>query len=222
MRRVPDDPKDWGALLQTLKCHGSRIDAVAFSLDGKQLASGSRDGTVKIWNVDSGGTQTSEACSGRIKAVALSPDGKQLVSVSECNTVCISDVETGIVQIFLTPYSILASLISYVGSPEPIAISLNGRSLAYAEQGWIIRVYDIKTKHEQTLKGWPGPVTIMAFSFDGKQLALAWINTISIWDVDSGTVLQTFEGHASEITAIAFSRYGKQLASGMIDGEIAI
>jgi len=201
----------------------------------------------------------------RIDAVAFSPDGKQLVSVSEYNIVHISDVETGMVQILLTPYSILASLVSYMGSPEPIAISLDGRSLAYAEQGWTIRVYDIKTKHEQTLEGWPGPVAIVAFSSDGEQLALAWINTISIWDtdkgavlrtlevplkaddsdsltfsfngtqlalarnntirildVDSGTVLQTFEGHASEITAIAFSRDGKQLASGMIDGEIAI
>ncbi|SLM38544.1 prolyl oligopeptidase [Lasallia pustulata] len=85
-----------GATLQTLEGHLDRVNTVAFSPDGKQLASGSDDMTVWIWDAATGATlQTLEGHSDWIKAVAFSPDGKQLASGSGDKTVRIWDAATG-------------------------------------------------------------------------------------------------------------------------------
>ncbi|KAA6414974.1 MAG: hypothetical protein FRX48_01725 [Lasallia pustulata] len=205
-----------GATLQTLEGHSGRVYAVAFSPDGKQLASGSGDMTVWIWDAATGATlQTLEGHSGRVHAVAFSPDGKQLASGSGDMTVRIWDAATG---------ATLQTLEGHSGRVHAVAFSPDGKQLASGSGDMTVRIWDAATGATlQTLEGHSGQVHAVAFSPDGKQLASGSGDmTVRIWDAAPGATLQTLEGHSRQVHAVAFSPDGKQLASGSGDMTVRI
>jgi WD40 repeat protein len=83
LRKLPQMEDSWASLMQTLAGHSSWVNAVAFSPDGKQIASGSYDETIKLWDARTGDLQkTLAGHSSWVTAVAFSPDGKQIASGS--------------------------------------------------------------------------------------------------------------------------------------------
>ncbi|MCJ1280582.1 hypothetical protein MMC21_008411, partial [Puttea exsequens] len=83
-------------LQQTLQGHTGSVETIAFSPDGKRLASGSLDGTIKLWDAASGQLQqTLQGHTGSVRTIAFSPDGKQLASGSDDETIKLWDAESG-------------------------------------------------------------------------------------------------------------------------------
>jgi WD40 repeat protein len=201
--------------------HSNGVGSVAFSPDGKTLASGSADHTIKLWDVTSGTElRTLIGHSETVTSVAFSPDGKILASGSFDHMVKLWDVSTG------TPLRTLT-----VGHPYPvtsIAFSQDGKTLVSGSYDSTVTIWEVSTGRAlRTLmieQGHPNVLSV-AFSPDGKTLASGSSDsTVRIWEVSTGTELRTLivgHGHAN-VNSVAFSPDGKTLASGSSDSTVSI
>ena len=91
-KTLPRMEDSWDSLIQTLTGHSDSVQAVAFSPDGKQIASGSIDQTIKLWDAATGDLRkTLTGHSNSVEAIAFSPDGKQIASGSSDRTIKLWD-----------------------------------------------------------------------------------------------------------------------------------
>jgi WD40 repeat protein len=153
-----------GSARRTLEGHSGRVTAVAFSLDSRLLASGSGDGTVRLWDpVTEAVCRTLEGHFGWVRAVAFSPDGRLLASGSGDKTVRLWDPTTGAVRRTLEGHSDVVSAVAF--SPD-------GRLVASGSADKTVRLWDLATGTVcRTLEGHSDVVLAVAFSSDGRLLA---------------------------------------------------
>ncbi|MFM6104912.1 MAG: protein kinase domain-containing protein [Sphaerospermopsis kisseleviana] len=201
--------------LQTLTGHSNLVTSVAYSPDGKTLASGG-DKTIKLWAVKTGNLlQTFTGHSYWFGSVAYSPDGQTLASASNDNTIKLWDVKTG---------NLLHTFVGHSNSVWSVAYSPDGQTLASGSRDNTIKLWEVKTGNLlQIFTGHFHWVTSVAYSPDGKTLASASNDTtIKLWEVKTGNLLQIFTGHSHWVTSVAYSPDGQTLASGSGDKTIKI
>ncbi|PSB24622.1 hypothetical protein [Stenomitos frigidus] len=199
-----------------LEGHSSSVLSVSFSPDGKTLATGSDDNTVKLWDVQAGRElQTLKGHSSSVYSVSFSPDGKTLATGSVDNTVKLWDVQAG---------REVQTLKGHSSSVWSVSFSPDGKTLATGSADNTVKLWDVQAGRElQTLKGHSSSVWSVSFSPDGKTLATGSAdNTVKLWDVQAGRELQTLKGHSSSVWSVSFSPDGKTLATGSADNTVKL
>ncbi len=197
-----------------LQGHTNIINSVAYSRDGKYIASGSFDKTIRIWNA---GTKQQIALipqEDSVLSVAYSPDGKRMASGC-INTIRIWDISTG------QQISLLQGHTSYVYS---VAYSPDGKYLASGGMDHTIRIWDIFTGQQVSLlQGHTSEIHSVTYSPDGNYIASSSADhSIRIWSVSTGQQVSMFQGHTSWVFSIAYSPDGDYLASGSMDNSLRI
>lgn len=186
----------------------SSVSSVVFSPDDKRLASGSRNGTVKLWDADSGQLlEMLTTCGGSVNSVAFSPNGNLLALGS--SEVQLWDAES---------CKLLVTLRGHDGCVMSVAFSPDGRQLVSGSYCGGVKLWYIESsKLHATLTGHSGHYPIVkcvSFSPDGEQVASCSQNgSVKLWNSNSGELLAsfTFPGPICLTTSLAFSPDGNKL-----------
>ncbi|MBE9031838.1 TIR domain-containing protein [filamentous cyanobacterium LEGE 11480] len=205
---------------QRLIGHRNVVNQSVFSPNGTILATASRDGIIKLWNVKTGKPiRTFPKQPGwRISmSIAFSPDGKILASnggirsgKSTSRIIQLWDVATG---------KSIRQLGKNLDTIYSLRFSPDGETLATAGYDKTIKLWNFKTGELlRKLEGHTGTIYSISFSPDGKTLASGSADkTIKIWNIETEKSEKTFKGHTGAIRGVAFRHDGKILASASQD-----
>jgi WD40 repeat protein len=196
--------------------HTSCIRKVAFSPDGKILASGSNDRTVRLWDLN--GKPIGQPCVGHndsVTSVTFSPDGKILASGSDDRTVRLWD---------LNGKPIGQPCVGHNDSVTSVTFSPDGKILASGSNDKTIRLWDCKGNAiGKEFVGHKSFVSSIAFSPSGKRiLSGSGDHTICLWELNGSIIGQPIYGHNDFVTSVCFSPDGQTFASSSCDRTIRL
>jgi RNA polymerase sigma factor (sigma-70 family) len=205
-----------GKEMRRFEGHQGWVWGVAFSPDGKTLASCSADGSVRLWEVATGKEQHRFiGHDSQVFWVAFSPDGKVLTSCSQDQTVRLWEAATG---------KELHRLEGHQDKVPGVAFSPDGKTVASASGDRTIRLWDCARGTQlRTFTGHEAGIDFVAFSPDGKTLASGSDDrTVRLWTVATGKELRKLEGHKDQVRHVAFSPDGALVASASHDGTVGL
>jgi WD40 repeat protein len=200
--------------------HDALVGALAFSPDGRTLASGGLDSSLKLWDVQRacGGDPTRELHrqpSG-VTAVSYVKGGTLLVTGHVNRILRVLDVKSGRQTATLRGPEALVNL---------VCLSPDGKRLAVASHDRTIRLFDVERGAQLfVLPGHRRPATSIAFFGDGLHLAtVALDNAVQLWDLEARSALAALWGPAAESFAgVALFGDGDHIAVALADGRIRI
>ncbi|HEU4478873.1 MAG TPA: PQQ-binding-like beta-propeller repeat protein [Pyrinomonadaceae bacterium] len=198
--------------------HDNAVNGIAFSPDGKLIATAGGERTVKLWD-SATGTELRSLVGhyDAVFAVAFSPNGKTIASGSYDGTVKLWDAASGIEIRSLNAHGFGVYAVAFSPDGKIIASGGGEDTRDDQQQPHAIKFWDAATGDLLRSVERESQVRSVAFSPDGKAIASdSWgNNAVVLWDTESGKKIHTLQSKASELESVAFSPDGKLIAGGV-------
>ncbi|GAC1381585.1 MAG: hypothetical protein NVSMB33_08370 [Ktedonobacteraceae bacterium] len=211
-------PRPHGSVLYTYRGHSGRVTTVAWSPNGKYIASGSLDQTVQVWAANSGDHFHPFIYRGHtagVQAVAWSPESNRVVSGSSDKTVQVWDALSG---------EHVALYHGHTDSVMTVAWSPDGQYIASGGADGTVRMWDVATSEQKYVyRGHLAGVNSLVWSPDSQRIASgASDTTVQLLDAPTGKHLYTYHGHTKTVSSVSWSPDGKFIASGSWDKTVQV
>ncbi len=191
-------------------------NALGWSTDGQQLASGGYEGTISIWNAATGQLQRSLSGPGGVLSVAFSPDDKTLAVGTELSDVQLLDVASGQVHRTLPTRGVYYRRLKF--SPDGRRLAASNASFGAIHRD--NRVWNLEDGGSLDLNN--GEASSFSFSPDSRQLFLATTSgLIQQWDLDRRAEIERFSAHVGQAESVQLLPDGRVFSAGH-DGMVKI
>ena len=194
----------------------NRVQTLRFSTDGRMLATGSRDGYLRVWDLQSTNPLVFESKhQGIVTSVDISTNGDRVVSAYSDGVATLWDVKSG---------TEIQSFAGHNLALESVLLLKDGKTTITGGLDATIRIWDAEAGIERhQLHGHSARVRCLSMSPDGQIFASGSVdNTVKLWSLDPPECLETFRGHSMALSDVVFSPDGNTLASASDDGSVKL
>ncbi|HUT52533.1 MAG TPA: serine/threonine-protein kinase [bacterium] len=203
------------SLRRTLIGHQDRISALCFSPEGNFLLSGSWDGSMKLWALETGEcVRTFVGQDDWVTSIAYASDGQLIFSASG-DSVKVWDAKSGQISRILAKHDAQVTC---------IAVSPLGNRVLSGSVDQTMKLWDTgRGECIKTFAGHSDWITAVDFSPDGRYiLSASWDKTLRLWTLDSGECMRTFSGHEEEINWAGFDPDSRYILSASKDNTLKL
>jgi WD40 repeat protein len=214
-----------GSLILTMKGHTGWVMAVSVTPDGRRAISASRDGTLKMWDMESGGEiHTLKGHTLGVIVVSVTPDGRRAISASEDTTLKVWDMESGSEIRTLEGHYIWFEGV-YDGFMAVYVTPDGRRAISVRKDETTLEVWDMENGIKiRTLERHNNyRINAVSMTPDGRRaISASDDKTLKVWDMESGGEIRTLKGHTNSVRAVSVTTDGRRIISASDDKTLKI